>query len=63
VTLYIVIFLLVLLIPVVLGIAYFAKRMSVKREAVRGRTEEPKNGTPVTLDRNPEMPKMPGATS
>ena len=62
-TLYILIFLVIFLIPVVIGIAYFGKRLSVKREAEHRRGEEPKNGTPVTLDRNPNMPKMPGATS
>jgi hypothetical protein len=52
---------LLVLIPLVIGIAYHARNVSEKRRrASRG---EPKNATPVTLDRNPEMPHRPGATS
>jgi hypothetical protein len=58
-----IIFLIVFLIPVVLGVVYFRKQMSGRRQRERVNGEEAKNGTPVTLDRNPEMPKMPGATS
>ena len=51
---YIVVFLVILLIPVILGVVYFRRKSATSVE---------KNGTPVTLDRNPEQPKMPGATS
>lgn len=56
---------LLVLIPLVIGIAYVARNASSRRTAVRGREPdaEPKKGTPVTLDRNPEMPHRPGATS
>ena len=52
---------LIIVIPAVIGIAYLANRAANKRKNVRGRL--PRNGEPVTLDRNPQMPKMPGATS
>lgn len=57
-----------ILIPIVIGVAYVARNMSAKRAGgrVHGRESEsgePKNATPVTLDRNPEMPHRPGATS
>jgi hypothetical protein len=52
---------LLVLIPAVIGIAYIAKSSSEKRRSARGR--EPKKLEPVTLDRNPEMPHRPGATS
>ena len=52
--------LVLLLVPVVvIAVKHFAKRTTVRREG----SPDPKNGTPVTLDRSPEMPKMPGATS
>jgi hypothetical protein len=51
---------LLILIPIVIGVAYVARNASAKR----GRTAaEPKKAEPVTLDRNPEMPHRPGATS
>ena len=60
---YVVTFLVMFLIPVVFGVVYFMKQVSVKRQRERIYGKEPKNATPVTLDRNPQMPKMPGATS
>jgi hypothetical protein len=61
VTIYILIITLVILVPLVIGLAYFIRHSSEKRKGVRGR--EPKKIDPVTLDRNPEMPHRPGATS
>jgi len=61
VTIYIICFLLLGLIPIVFGVGYFARVASRRRTRVRG--PEVRNGTPVTLDRSPDMPKMPGATS
>jgi hypothetical protein len=57
----------ILLILGVGGLAYLIKSSSGKRQ--RGRAggpaveEQPKNIEPVTLDRSPEMPHRPGATS
>lgn len=47
------------LVGVAVAIGTIVRRGSEKRRGV----EAPKKGEPVTLDRSPEMPHRPGATS
>ncbi len=72
-TIYILIIVLLIGVPLVIGISYLAKNTSEKHRVARGRDDsptvvkegsrEPRKGDPVTLDRSPEMPHKPGATS
>jgi hypothetical protein len=68
-SIYIVIFALLLGVPLFLGVVHLVNKMSLKRRVARGRrkpqplTTGERNIEPVTLDRNPEMPHHPGATS
>jgi hypothetical protein len=65
VTFYILLIALLILIPAVIGVAYVVRNASNKRVRAggAGAGDRPKNADPVTLDRNPEMPHRPGATS
>jgi hypothetical protein len=60
--------LLLVLIPVVIGIGYLARKSQGDRPVPNRRPDPPprpgeKNIDPVTLDRSPQMPHKPGATS
>jgi hypothetical protein len=57
----IVIALVFFLVPIVLGIVYLARNRAVLAEALRKRA--PRKYEPVTLDRSPDKPHSPGATS
>jgi hypothetical protein len=54
----------ILLILGVVAMAYVINKTSEKRKRQRAGVEDkPRNIDPVTLDRSPEMPHRPGATS
>jgi hypothetical protein len=69
VSIYILIIVLLLGVPAFLGVVYLIRNKSERGRPVQGREAPPapppgaRNLDPVTLDRNPEMPKQPGATS
>jgi hypothetical protein len=52
---------LLILIPIGIGVAYLVRNS--KEKVVETKPATPKKADPVTLDRSPEMPHRPGATS
>jgi hypothetical protein len=61
VTFTILIIALLVIIPIAIGIGYIARHASERRRNAPDRV--PAKGEAVTLDRSPEMPHRPGATS